>query len=337
MPELNFELPSPELGLAYAAIMTMAAIPIYIGSFLSLKQKKGTEAMKSKDAFMFPVIASCFLFGLYLLFKTLNPDLINMLLTIYFMFFGIAAMGETFKPLIYNTLPKSVLKSLRGGYNIDRKIPFKAENLKLKFTNVDVLSFALSGIVGVWYLVTKHWVANNIIGLAFCVQGISLLSLGQYKIGCILLGGLFFYDIFWVFGTEVMVTVAKSFDAPIKLLFPKNLFDPLREPGKGLSMLGLGDIVLPGVLIAFLLRYDAHRAGRKINFAKPYFQTTFIAYVLGLFTTMFVMHTFKAAQPALLYLVPACIGASFLLSMKLKDSTNLLAYDESEKPEDAKE
>lgn len=43
-----------------------------------------------------------------------------------------------------------------------------------------------------------------------------------------------------------MVTVAKSFDAPIKLLFPKDLFDPLREPGKGLSMLGLGDIVLPG-------------------------------------------------------------------------------------------
>jgi len=42
-------------------------------------------------------------------------------------------------------------------------------------------------------------------------------------------------------------------------------------------------------------------------------------------------------QPALLYLVPACLGASFLLSMKLKDSANLLAYDESEKPEVAKE
>ncbi len=57
-----------------------------------------------------------------------------------------------------------------------------------------------------------------------------------------------------MFGTEVMVTVAKSFDAPIKLLFPKNLFDPLREPGKGLSMLGLGDIVLPGKFI-FILSY----------------------------------------------------------------------------------
>lgn len=97
--------------------------------------------MKSKDAYMFPVIASCFLFGLYLLFKTLNPDLINMLLTIYFMFFGIAAMGETFKPLIYNTLPKSVLKSLRGGYNIDRKIPFKAGKLQFEYLTL-IITFA---------------------------------------------------------------------------------------------------------------------------------------------------------------------------------------------------
>lgn len=28
---------------------------------------------------------------------------------------------------------------------------------------------------------------------------------------------LFFYDIFWVFFTPVMVSVAKSFDAPIKV------------------------------------------------------------------------------------------------------------------------
>ena len=32
-----------------------------------------------------------------------------------------------------------------------------------------------------------------------------------------MLWGLFFYDIFWVFGTDVMVTVAKLADAPIKL------------------------------------------------------------------------------------------------------------------------
>ena len=39
--------------------------------------------------------------------------------------------------------------------------------------------------------------------------------------GVILLAGLFVYDIFWVFCTPVMVAVAKSFDAPIKLLFKR--------------------------------------------------------------------------------------------------------------------
>jgi minor histocompatibility antigen H13 len=47
------------------------------------------------------------------------------------------------------------------------------------------------------------------------------------QIGAILLTGLFFYDIFWVFGTPVMVAVAKNIDAPIKLLFPRPL-----EPGE---------------------------------------------------------------------------------------------------------
>ena len=58
-------------------------------------------------------------------------------------------------------------------------------------------------------------------GLAFAVNGVELLHLNNVVTGCILLGGLFFYDIFWVFGTDVMVTVAKSFEAPIKLVFPQ--------------------------------------------------------------------------------------------------------------------
>ena len=48
-------------------------------------------------------------------------------------------------------------------------------------------------------------------------------QLPRVSTGFILLGGLFFYDIFWVFGTDVMITVAKSFEAPIKLVFPQDL------------------------------------------------------------------------------------------------------------------
>merc|ERR1719277_266987 len=100
---------------------------------------------------------------------------------------------------------------------------------------------------------TKNWVANNLFGLSFCVFGIEQMSLGSFQVGCILLGGLFFYDVFWVFFTDVMVTVAKSFDAPIKLVFPQDLLENGLN-ASNFAMLGLGDIVIPGIFIALLLR-----------------------------------------------------------------------------------
>lgn len=149
-----------------------------------------------------------------------------------------------------------------------------------------------------WYWQKKHWLANNVLGAAFSLQGIEQLSLGATQNGVILLcgeweggrkasvgrpvalaggpqacnglarmqssweahtplyscmdincsvvaavplppaarrsppphppspnrtAGLFLYDIFWVFYTPVMVSVAKNFDAPIKLLFPRGM------------------------------------------------------------------------------------------------------------------
>lgn len=46
-----------------------------------------------------------------------------------------------------------------------------------------------------------------------------------------------------------------------------------------------------------------------------YFYASFFAYVLGLGVTIYVMHMFKHAQPALLYLVPACVGIPMLLAL----------------------
>jgi len=63
-------------------------------------------------------------------------------------------------------------------------------------------------------------------------------------------------------------------------------------------MLGLGDVVIPGIFIGLALRYDHHRIGR----GKPYFYATLGGYTVGLITTMWVMHVFGKAQPALLYL-----------------------------------
>ena len=102
---------------------------------------------------------------------------------------------------------------------------YRQEIVNVDFTTQDIIVLIGSAVVGVWYFMKKHWIANNLFGLAFAVNGVELLHLNKVITGCILLGGLFFYDIFWVFGTNVMVTVAKSFEAPIKLVFPQDLLE----------------------------------------------------------------------------------------------------------------
>lgn len=100
-----------------------------------------------------------------------------------------------------------------------------------------------------------------------------------------------------------MVKVATTLDVPIKLLWAKSLSF---STARGFTMLGLGDIVIPGMFVALALRYDQHKASSQNkasdNWSKPYFYAALGAYVLGLLTTMTVMHVFRAAQPALLYL-----------------------------------
>ena len=66
--------------------------------------------------------------------------------------------------------------------------------------------------------------------------------------------------------------------------------------------------------------YCSHRPGKP----RVYFYAGFLAYILGLLTTIGVMHFFKAAQPALLYLVPSCLGIPFLAAMVKGDLSALI-------------
>lgn len=84
---------------------------------------------------------------------------------------------------------------------------------------MDIFSFIISGCIIGLYMWTDHWILNNVIAIAFAVQAIEQLFLGNFRNGFLLLTLLFFYDIFFVFGTDVMLTVAKSIKGPIKILF----------------------------------------------------------------------------------------------------------------------
>lgn len=55
-----------------------------------------------------------------------------------------------------------------------------------------------------------------------------------------------------------------------------------------------------------------------------YFYIGFAAYIIGLTITIAVMHIFRAAQPALLYLVPCCLGLPMFAALLKGDIPALL-------------
>ena len=357
----------------HPAIMTAVStcLLVYVGCTFSTKicsmtgdkQKEGIETMKQKDAWIFPIMGSAVLFGLYLLFKFFNEKYLNILLHLYFTLIGSFSIGQLIEEKI---IEKEPFKSLseKKAFSIP-KIPYlNPEGATVSLLNI--VTFSLGLIVGVIYFLKKNWILNNILGMAFSIFGIENLTLGEFKVGLILLSLLFFYDIFWVFYTPVMVSVAKKIEGPVKLMFPKlqaAIEQMRKEKGEDneyagkpydpreYNMIGLGDIVIPGIYVALMLRFDIYLYKKaKKDIAKfgfsfknmKYFLITFIFYNLGIIITLCSMYFFNHAQPALLYLVPCTLISSTFMALITKEIKTLWKFneekiDEEEDDEDEEE
>ncbi|PFH37167.1 putative minor histocompatibility antigen h13 [Besnoitia besnoiti] len=368
--------------------MMIYTFPIlYIGSHMSLKQNEideitgekanKSEAMNHTDAMLFPVFGSIALCSLYVAYKFLDASWVNFLLTLYLTAIGVVALAETLHVALMPLFPDWANES-RFSFKFclphipvlcprpDISTPEKRAEYEASCTYSlsysQICAYLLAGVLAAVWLWKKHWAIHNLLGIAFCIQAISLVSVGNFTVATILLSGLFVYDIFWVFGTDVMVTVAKSFEGPAKLIFPVSL-DPWAQ-----SILGLGDIVIPGVFISMCLRFDywlataaatlgasASRAaeGTQVKtaaapvtnidihqkFSKFYFWVVVIFYEAGLLTTGVIMLVFRHPQPALLYLVPFCLFSLFGAAALNGQVKEVLAYreDDEDKPAEAKD
>ncbi|KAF9531605.1 signal peptide peptidase-domain-containing protein [Crepidotus variabilis] len=307
---------------SYVGLLSLATLSIYVGAYGSLPHANDTskdqendeddededeellERMSSEDAWMFPIIGSVTLFGLYLIVKYLGEKWINWLLGWYFSLAGVGSVWNSSIAVTRYLVGEARWKSFEQVKVTVKKGSHEILGLCFRTPSVILIPFALipSGLYTFWQDGRKSVVLTDILAMSFAHNALSLIKIDSFKTGTILLTGLFFYDIWWVFGTEVMVKVATTLDVPIKLLWPKSI---LLGSGRGYTMLGLGDVVIPGTFIGLALRYDLHRRGA--GGGRPYFYSTLCGYILGLGTTMWVMHVLEKAQPALLYLSPACI------------------------------
>jgi minor histocompatibility antigen H13 len=239
-------------------------------------------------------------------------------------------------------------------------------------TNVrlnDVIGL-LFGIVAVYLynMYSKAWYLANLLAFGFCYGTIQLMSPTTFWTGSLVLMGLFIYDVVMVFYTPMMISVATKIDAPIKLVLP--------GPGRG-SFLGLGDVVLPGIMMAIALRFDLYlhyvrkqskssnskevtkatyeeptglwgerfwTSGSKettvadaARFPKVYFKASLVGYTLAMIVTITVMRIYNHGQPALLYLVPGVLGALWGTALVRGEWKLMWEYTEDEKKDVKKE
>nr|GEU95416.1 signal peptide peptidase-like 4 isoform X1 [Tanacetum cinerariifolium] len=271
----------------------------------------GVVDITTTSALVFVVVASCFLVMLY---KWMSYAFIEVLVVL-FAIGGVEGMQTCLAATTYI------------------KVPFLGA---VSYLTVGVSPLCVIGAV-IWAFYRRHhfaWIGQDILGVALIITVIQIIQVPNLKVGTILLSCAFLYDIFWVFVSKwmfhesVMIVVARGDKSgesiPMLLKIPR-MFDPWG----GYSIIGFGDIILPGLLVAFSLRYDwlsnkSLRAG--------YFLWTMIAYGLGLLITYVALNLMDGhGQPALLYIVPFTLGTFITLGTKRGDLRHLWTKGEPDR------
>ena len=330
-------------------IMFFSCAIIYIGSIWSLDQyslRKENENMQSSKGFLgnlfsstqmiwlFPLISSIFLMIAYLTIKSSFNKTIMRFVLFFVSWTGTLNLASYMKA--------AIIKYAGDGLDVPipilQNIQYRFFQFKLSF--LSLMWILVSSYITYSYIKTKYWVYNNILAISFSVYFLNKLLVTNYRNAIIYLIGMLMYDIFWVFGSDVMVTVASELDLPIKLMFPKNP----NAPQMRCNIIGIGDIALPGIFWAMMLRYDFLSAVTKtketftienfeklkdnLDFKKPYFFTALTGYSLGLLWTIMIFKVFNSAQPALLYINPLMLGASMIMAAIWKNFKTLFTFDE---------
>ncbi|XP_027349464.1 signal peptide peptidase-like 4 [Abrus precatorius] len=269
----------------------------------------GYVEISTAAAISFVVIASCFLVMLYKLMASWFVEV----LVVLFCIGGVEGLQTCLVALL------SCFRWFQHAGQSYVKIPFFGA---VSYLTLAVTPFCIVFAVlwGVYRRVSFAWIGQDILGITLIITVLQIVRIPNLKVGTVLLSCAFLYDIFWVFVSKwwfhesVMIVVARGDRSgedgiPMLLKIPR-LFDPWG----GYSIIGFGDIILPGLLVAFSLRYDWLA---KKNLRDGYFLWAMTAYGLGLLITYVALNLMDGhGQPALLYIVPFTLGTFLSLGKK---------------------
>jgi len=281
----------------------VAVCTVYVGGRqVTLDEERVTK----ENALGAPIGASISIGLLYILIKNgLDP---TSLYAIAVSLFGALAISDIGVPILRNIFPEDfATKNINIPKKVSRSLGIGTDELPLDGLVTLALGILCTGVYWAPVVMEQKFLVSNFIAWALAMTSLGVISLGSFQTGAILLAGLFFYDIFWVFGTDVMMTVATKVEAPVKFLYTAPPPPPGAEPREyPFSVLGLGDVVIPGLFVRFMGKLDQTLQPQRFS----YFNASTIAYAAGLSICFVVNEITHAGQPALLYLDPACVGSA---------------------------
>lgn len=295
----------------YGAVRSLNLFIAQLGHSAGARQAREAHDMKPYMAVLLPIIGSVMLMVLFFFLDWLGNFLIIV--------FAISSFISTTYAL--NPMFDFITQKLRLPSECQFpswcmvKFPTLSPLWSERFPTATLMGLPLAfGLVLAWIL-TEHWLLIDILGLCLGVMAMGLLRLPNLMIATIILWLFFFYDIFWVFFSalffqkNVMVHVATHLPSlPIVLIIPRIIND-------GYSLLGMGDIILPGLYLAFLYRFDYSLDRWKMWAFTGYFRVGLISYAIGFIWTYVMLIAFGIAQPALLYLVPSVMIPTVVMSL----------------------
>ncbi|MBZ3875819.1 Signal peptide peptidase-like 2B [Sciurus carolinensis] len=208
----------------------------------------------------------------------------------------------------------------------DNSLPYFHKRPQARMLLLALFCIAVSVVWGVFRNEDQWaWVLQDALGVAFCLYMLKTIRLPTFKACTLLLLVLFIYDVFFVFvtpfltrsGNSIMVEVATGPSdsatrekLPMVLKVPRLSASPLALCDRPFSLLGFGDILVPGLLVAY-----CHRFGLQAQSSRIYFVACTVAYGVGLLVTFVALALMQRGQPALLYLVPCTLVTSFLVAL----------------------
>ncbi|XP_006897872.1 PREDICTED: signal peptide peptidase-like 2C [Elephantulus edwardii] len=168
------------------------------------------------------------------------------------------------------------------------------------------------------------WLLQDTLGMAYCLLVLQRVRLPSLKNCASFLLTLLVFDVFYVFvtpfltrtGESIMVEVAlgpagslSHEKLPTVLKVPRMRLSALTLCKQPFSILGLGDIVVPGFLVVYCHRFDV-----QIHSHHVYFIACTLAYAMGLLATFTAVVLTQTGQPALLYLVSCTLVTSLAVA-----------------------